>query len=338
MSSSSSRAVSMMIGTVLRARSCLQTSSPSSFGSIRSRTTRSTGCSPKRCERLLAVGRLNHAVAVALEREAEHLADGLVVVDEQNRRGIVHWVSPVSRAYRAHCPASWRFPLPTIALDGGPHALRSGAAGGLAAARSRGRSTAGSTAPRSSSSLVSRARCSRSRSHGPMPLAKPALPGSFDTASALALAQRPDDAVPGPRARKRRRDRARRTGSSTSCRRSSTASADATSSWTQDVPGLGRVRLRNIVGGGAGPVAGRDRRHGPPGRHRDGPGRERQRERHGRADRARPRRTPSRDERAGARRLAAHDRLPLDRRRRLRRARRRALPRDLAVRGQRSSP
>ena len=42
MSSSSSRAVSITIGTVLRARSRLQTSSPSSLGSITSRTTRST--------------------------------------------------------------------------------------------------------------------------------------------------------------------------------------------------------------------------------------------------------------------------------------------------------
>ena len=48
MSSSSSRAVSMMIGTVLVARSRLQTSSPSSFGSIRSSTTRSTAARANR--------------------------------------------------------------------------------------------------------------------------------------------------------------------------------------------------------------------------------------------------------------------------------------------------
>ena len=48
MSSSSSRAVSMMIGTELSARRRLQTSSPSSFGSIRSSTTRSTSSSANR--------------------------------------------------------------------------------------------------------------------------------------------------------------------------------------------------------------------------------------------------------------------------------------------------
>ena len=42
------RAVSMMIGTLLEARRRLQTSSPSSFGSIRSSTTRSKRSSEKR--------------------------------------------------------------------------------------------------------------------------------------------------------------------------------------------------------------------------------------------------------------------------------------------------
>ena len=70
-----------------------------------SSTTRSTGCSPKRCERLLAVGRLDDRVAVALEREAQHLADGLVVVDEQNGGGVGHGLLR-SRRLPGDLPAS----------------------------------------------------------------------------------------------------------------------------------------------------------------------------------------------------------------------------------------
>ena len=77
----------MMIGTVLVARSRLQTSSPSSRGSMMSSTTRSTGLLRELLQRLFAVGRLDHLVAVALEREGEHLAHGVLVVDEQDRGG-----------------------------------------------------------------------------------------------------------------------------------------------------------------------------------------------------------------------------------------------------------
>ena len=58
------------IGTVLVARSRLQTSSPSSLGSIRSSTTRSMGCSEKRCS-ALPVASLDNNVPVLLERERE---------------------------------------------------------------------------------------------------------------------------------------------------------------------------------------------------------------------------------------------------------------------------
>ena len=39
-------------------------------------------------ERLLAVGGLDDGVPVLLEREREHLADGVLVVDEQDRGGV----------------------------------------------------------------------------------------------------------------------------------------------------------------------------------------------------------------------------------------------------------
>ena len=52
-----------------------------------SRTTRSTVCGVEARERLLAVGRLHDGVPVLLEREREDLANGVLVVDEQDRGG-----------------------------------------------------------------------------------------------------------------------------------------------------------------------------------------------------------------------------------------------------------
>ncbi len=90
MSTSSSRAVSMMIGTELVARTRLQTSSPSTFGSIRSSTIRSTSSAVEALERLLAVTRLDDAVPLPLERVREQLLHGLLVVDEEDRCGARH--------------------------------------------------------------------------------------------------------------------------------------------------------------------------------------------------------------------------------------------------------
>jgi hypothetical protein len=67
----------------------LQTSSPSSFGSITSSTTRSTGCS-RTAERLLAVARRDDAEAVAFERIRQELLDRVLVVDEQDGRSVRH--------------------------------------------------------------------------------------------------------------------------------------------------------------------------------------------------------------------------------------------------------
>ncbi len=90
MSSSSSRAVSMMIGTVLSARSRLQTSSPSSFGSIRSSTTRSTSSSAKRASASSPSRGVDDPEAVALERVGQQLLDRVLVVDEEDGRGVGH--------------------------------------------------------------------------------------------------------------------------------------------------------------------------------------------------------------------------------------------------------
>ena len=75
------------------------------------------------------------------------------------------------------------------------------------------------------------------------------------------------------------------------------------------------------VGRRAGQVPGRDRGHGPPGRHRRRAGRERRRERDRVAARARAGLRAAGVARRGRRRRLAHDRLPLHRRGRVRRAR-----------------
>ena len=86
MSTSSDFAVSMMIGTVLRARRRLQTSSPSSTGIITSSTTRSKVASSKRFSAWAAVAREHDLVAVLAQRIREQGLDRLLVVDEQYPR------------------------------------------------------------------------------------------------------------------------------------------------------------------------------------------------------------------------------------------------------------
>ena len=80
----------MMIGTLLVARRRLQTSSPSSFGSIRSSTTRSKRSWANRVERLFAVACLDDAEPFALERIGEELLNRVLVVDEQDGGGVWH--------------------------------------------------------------------------------------------------------------------------------------------------------------------------------------------------------------------------------------------------------
>ena len=105
--------------------------------------------------------------------------------------------------------------------------------------------------------------------------------------------------------------------------------------WEASVPGLGRVRLQNLWAVAPGQSRDAIVVHGAPRRHRRRPGRERRRVGHRRARRARAQlralaRRPRDSVRSGA-----HDRLPLDRRRRVRRPRRAALRRAAAVPGRR---
>ena len=79
-----------MIGTVLPARSRLQTSSPSIFGQHDVEHDEVDVLLGEAPQRLLAVARLHDAVAVPLERIREQRLDRILVVDEQNGGGLRH--------------------------------------------------------------------------------------------------------------------------------------------------------------------------------------------------------------------------------------------------------
>ena len=84
MSNSSAFAVSMMIGTALRARSLRHTSNPSTRGSITSSTTRSKVPLVEAVERLLSVRGGDYLVAVTAQRIGEELLKRLLVVDQED--------------------------------------------------------------------------------------------------------------------------------------------------------------------------------------------------------------------------------------------------------------
>ena len=161
----------------------------------------------------------------------------------------------------------------------------------------------------------------------PAPLAKPTLPGSFDTAAAVALAEDLSTAYPN-----------RTPGAIGACelvqepaagRNLRAQAPDVVVAGARAGARAGPPSQRRRGGAGAAErlPAGHDRRDGASGRPRARAGRERQRERHGGADRARARLCAAADRGCRSGDLAAAHRVPLDRRRRRRRARRRALPR-----------
>ena len=196
-----------------------------------SSTTRSTGCAVEPPQRLLAVGRLDDRVAVLLEREREHLADGVLVVDEQDRGGVDSGI--VGSACCQDSPRDGGGPdLPHGAAAPRRGSLERPVNGGLYRARS----------------LVARAaaRCSsRSASRGRRRCPRPLLPPNFDGAATRALAADLSTQLPGPRHRAGRARCAPRSGSATSSRQYG-LHGQRRDTWTQRVPGLGRVRLRNL--------------------------------------------------------------------------------------------
>ena len=219
----------MMIGTLLCVRKRLHTSRPSSFGSMTSRTTRSTSSSPKR-RSASSPSRLDDAVAVSLQGEREQLLDRLLVVHEKDGRGVLHrFVSAGPGAARrlTIAPAMKRL-------------VRAGGGSGRAAAPSSGPERP------SRAGCVDRRRtrrcwpcCSPSRRPGP-------YPGRRSTRSSTA-----------------RRLRGSRRSSRSSIRRASPGTPDADDAaiwysetiaglgleteedvWETDVPELGDVQLR----------------------------------------------------------------------------------------------
>ena len=122
-----------MIGTEERARSRRHTSRPSILGSITSSTTRSNGLLGEARERLPAVRRLDHLVAVALQRERQQRLDRLLVVDQEDaggRSGTPQSVDTVPnvldvRVYRAaFLPALIALFVVAFSLEGRPSAVR----------------------------------------------------------------------------------------------------------------------------------------------------------------------------------------------------------------------
>ena len=79
--------MSIRIGTPDSRRMMRQTSMPESSGSIRSRTTRSGRCSRNGGSASRAVGGGDDAEAVGVERLGERLAQGRLVVDDEDRAG-----------------------------------------------------------------------------------------------------------------------------------------------------------------------------------------------------------------------------------------------------------
>ena len=75
-----------MMGIGVHSRSSRVTSMPSRSGRPRSRITRSGRCASDGRQRLLAVGGLEHGVAVRRQGGAQEAPDGRLVVHDQHAR------------------------------------------------------------------------------------------------------------------------------------------------------------------------------------------------------------------------------------------------------------
>ena len=90
MSSSSSRAVSMMIGTELARAQTLADLEPVEPRQHDVEHDQVDGLLARSAQRLFAVARRDDAETVALERIRQELLDGVLVVDEEDGRGVGH--------------------------------------------------------------------------------------------------------------------------------------------------------------------------------------------------------------------------------------------------------
>ena len=201
-----------------------------------SSTTRSTSSSANRAQRLLAVARLNDAIAVPLERVREEL------LDRSPRRRRAGWwrrspASRIGRLARAR-PAPYYSPR----RGAGPAPRRRRRAGRAAAPSSGPIDTAGSCGRDARRAGSARRRRLLGRSARALPRAGAAAVVRRCLRPALALELARD--YPRPRARFARRRR--RDGVGEGEARALRARHDGRR-LGRDVPGLGTVRLRNLV-------------------------------------------------------------------------------------------
>ena len=238
----------MMIGTVLRARRRLQTSSPSSRGSMMSRTTRSgfsspktsSASSPSRAETTRKPSRSSGYVRsfwTASSSSTSRMVGGSGIRTPAGQRALPPYYSPA-------CPP--------------PRPRAGGVARGVA--RSSGRSAG---APTAAPGCSSRSRyCSRrSRSRDPCRCRAPELPPAFDT-------RRRDDSSRAI-SRATAPDRSPRTAGATRCGDVVRGPAPAVrlrgpvGQVQATVAGRGRASVREPRRGRPGPLAFRDRRRCP---------------------------------------------------------------------------
>ena len=176
MSSSSSRAVSIRIGTLER-----RAQAPADLEAVQLRehhveNDQVDALLREAVERLLAVVRRHDAEAVARERERQQLLKRLLVVDEKDGRGVGHCLYGLRPRTAAVPTIARRMQAPVL---GSPRRQRRA---GSSTCRSTGASTGSRSQRRSSSSLAVSFTVTR-------PQALPAPPPpAFDGRSAAALA------------------------------------------------------------------------------------------------------------------------------------------------------
>ena len=264
-------------------------------------------------QRLLAVPGLDDPVPLVLERVREELLDRVLVVDEQDGRGVGHRGPGVGRSVAGR--PYYSQPMAVVP----PRPRRRRPRRGSLERPVNGRLYRGTWLLVSLPLLLAAFTVAR-----PVALPAPSLPPAFDARAALELAQElstdyPDRVARDPRAPTQAARLVQ--GAARAVR-----AHDRGRALPRHDPGARDARVPEPRHDRARPVAGGDRRRGAPRQPRGRRGRERQRLGDRGADRARPLvRAGAALEPVGAGTRAAHPhaRLPLDRRRRLRRDRRR---------------
>ena len=289
MSSSSSRAVSMTIGTAAPRPQPLADLEPVELREHHVEHDEVDVLRVEAGERLLAVPRLDDAVPVAFERVREELLDGLLVVDEQDGRGVRHREPTEGPTYYS----------PRIA-DPTAHSRTQARTAGAGAGAARSSARQRPALPRHLAARRAAApdRRLQRRAAGRAPAADAAA--DLRRRRCGTSRSRTSSRASTPTARRARRARSGRLAgwstSMTALRGFEALTAVEPDRSRRRSRAAAASRLRNVLVPRARPIRRHDRGHGPPRRHGRGRGRERQRLGHGRPDRARAR---VRDARSG---------------------------------------